>query len=63
MDEARKGRMLQNLFFKESEKELEKKVDILSTIVERNKIRNSGASIDEVIESAKNQSVKYKIFY
>lgn len=63
MEEAKKSRILQNFFSKGSEKEMEKRVDILSSIVERNKIRNSGASIDDVVASAKNQSVKYKIFY
>lgn len=63
MAEVKKSRILQNFFSKESEKEMEKKVDILSSIVERNKIRNSGASIDDVVASAKNQNVKYKIFY
>ncbi|NBK00647.1 hypothetical protein D5282_26330 [bacterium 1xD8-48] len=63
MAEAKKGRILQNFFSKESEKEMEKRVDILSSIVERNKIKNSGACIDDVVASAKNQSVKYKIFY
>lgn len=63
MAEAKRGRILQNFFSKESEKEMERKIDILSSIVERNKIKNSDASIDDVVASAKSQNVKYKIFY
>ncbi len=63
MEDLKKSRILQNFLFKESEKDMEKKIDILSSIVERNKIRNSGSSIDDVVESAKKQNVKYRIYY
>lgn len=54
---------LKNFLEKASENDLEKKIDTFSKIVERNKIKNSGASIDDVVASAKEYNVKYKMYF
>lgn len=55
--------ILKNLFDKTSGKDEEEKIDILSSIVERNKIKNSSvSSIDEVVAFAKSQNMKYDIY-
>jgi hypothetical protein len=53
--------MLKTLFGSASAKE-EKKLQILTKLVERNKIKNSGASIDDVIKAVSNYMVIYHLY-
>ncbi len=54
-------RVLQKYFSKKLI--MKKRIDVLSSIVERIKIRNSESGIDDVATSAKRQNVKYKVYY
>ena len=55
---------LKNLLDKASGKEEERKIDIFSSIVERNKIKNSGGfSIDEVVDFSKSQNIKHELYF
>ena len=55
------------LFFKKDSENIapnvtQKDVDILKNIVERNKIKNSGASIDDVVNVSRNLNVSFKSY-
>lgn len=55
--------VLKNLLDKASGRDEERKVDILSAIVERNKIKNSGGfDINDVVAFAKSQNIKHNIY-
>lgn len=55
--------VLKNFFNKASGKDVERKIDIFSSLVERNKIINSGdSSIDDVVAFAKNQKLKHDLY-
>lgn len=55
--------LLRNLLDKASGREEERKVDILSALVERNKIKNSGGfDINDVVAFAKSQNIKHDIY-
>lgn len=55
--------LLKNLLDMASGKEEERKVDILSALVERNKIKNSGGfDINDVVAFAKSQNIKHDIY-
>lgn len=55
--------IFKRLLDKASGKEEERKVDILSNIVERNKIKNSGGfDINEVVAFARKQNIKHTIY-
>lgn len=49
-------------FQKISGKEEERKIEILSAVVERNKIQNSGASIDDVVSFAVSQKLEHYLY-
>ena len=56
--------VLKNIFDKVSGREEERKIDLLASIVDRNKIKNAGvSSIDDVVEFAKTQKMKYDIYF
>lgn len=56
--------VLKNIFDKVSGREEERKIDLLAKIVERNKIKNAGvSSIDDVVEFAKTQKMKYDLYF
>lgn len=56
--------VLKQILDKVSGKEEERKVDNLIAVIERNKIKNSGGfSIDEVVEFARSQDVKHKLYF
>ena len=54
--------VLKSLLDKASGKDVERKIDIFSTIVERNKIKNSGASIDDVVAFAKSRNMQHDLY-
>lgn len=55
--------ILKNLFDKASGRDEEREVDILSEVVERNKIKNSGGvDINDVVAFAKLQNIKHNIY-
>lgn len=55
--------VLKNLLDMASGRDEEKKVDILSALVERNKIKNSGGfDVNDVVAFAKSQNIKHDIY-
>lgn len=55
--------ILKNLLEKASGKDVERKIDIFSSIVERNKIMNSGvSSIDDVVAFAQAQNIEHELY-
>lgn len=55
--------VFKDLFFKASGKDEERKINILGSIVERNKIMNSGVdSIDDVVAFSKSCGTKHDLY-
>lgn len=55
-------RILKKLIGKISGKDEEKRIDVFISILERNKIKNSDAYIDEVVAFSKEQKLKHDLY-
>lgn len=55
-------KFFKSLFEKTSGKDVEKKIDIFISIMERNKIKNSGASIDDVVAFSRKHNIQHDLY-